>query len=254
MEDNSLVTFVLNLTSGSVSGLSPVNREIKAADDGVKFWDEELLAMAPTDSEIAYCVLWTCEPMYTVGYGDARSMQRKGYWIDHCDTLPVVQRLTGGQAVYCSPQDLTMSIVLSSPHRGVDVYETFRLCCKVLIDLMEKLTGIVLETGSIPGSFCDGKFNLVWEGFKVGGTVLRQCSRGVVFHGWLFVAEDVRDRTAMVSRFYRLIGEDRHFDSDTILILDKICDQPLSPVSIMQKLIDLNKAERQILGDYHKEG
>jgi octanoyl-[GcvH]:protein N-octanoyltransferase len=83
--------------------------------------------------------------------------------------------------------------------------------------------GVESTWGDVPGSFCDGRFNLVAKGRKLAGTAQRWRARAgatppgrgaVLAHALLLVDVDRKELTDAVNRFYAAAGVPRHFDPD----------------------------------------
>ena len=89
--------------------------------------------------------------------------------------------------------------------------------------------GVHTEYGDVPGSFCDGRFNLVAKGRKIAGTSQRW--RGglapthrpgghVVAHMILFVQADMVEATHAVNRFYERAGGIDRFDPAAVTTVE----------------------------------
>lgn len=133
---------------------------------------------------------------------------------DACEQLaaegwPVHVRDSGGTAVPHGAGILNLSLLL--PRTTTDLAHYYRLLGAPLLTLLAEYD---LE-GSydfVPGSFCDGQYNLVIGGRKVTGTAQRWLAPGqdhqgaVLAQAMLLVAGDVDEGTRMASRFYELAG------------------------------------------------
>lgn len=78
--------------------------------------------------------------------------------------------------------------------------------CSPLIALMSRL-GCEAKSGAVPGSFCDGAYNIVVDGRKVMGTAQRwtrvrsNASRQIVFaHAMLLVNADIQSGVRAVNK------------------------------------------------------
>jgi lipoate-protein ligase A len=139
---------------------------------------------------------------------------------------PVVSRDSGGTAVPHGPGIVQASLLLGqdglAAHALDAVYEA--LCAPVRRALAT--LGIAVEYGEVPGSFCDGRFNLVAHGRKIAGTSQRwrgglapthRPGASVVAHMVLFVEADMAEATAAVNRFYERAGAEERFDPDAVI-------------------------------------
>ncbi|MEL1221472.1 protein ligase [Aeromonas hydrophila] len=131
---------------------------------------------------------------------------------------PVHVRDSGGTAVPHGAGILNLSLML--PRTTTDLAHYYRLLGAPLLALLGEYS---LE-GSydfVPGSFCDGQYNLVIGGRKVTGTAQRWLAPGqdhsgaVLAQAMLLVAGNVNEGTRMASRFYELAGGELRFAPGT---------------------------------------
>lgn len=134
---------------------------------------------------------------------------------------PVVVRDSGGTLIPHLPGTLHLTLLLPrlrSGEPGVDA--VFRGLCAPVIETLREC-GVDAAYGSVPKSFCDGRFNLVSQGRKLAGTAQRW--RGgipgapvrpgfVLAHLSLFVDGDMPWATEAVNRFLRQAGGTGAFD------------------------------------------
>jgi octanoyl-[GcvH]:protein N-octanoyltransferase len=151
----------------------------------------------------------------------AREMQRAGW--------PVVARESGGTAIPHEPGFVQLSLALpyprgaapGSPPPPYPLEEVYRALAAPARIALQGL-GVLPEFGHVPGSFCDGRFNLVARGRKLAGTSQRWRARAgggthggyILAHMTLFVEGDMATATRAVNRFQELAdGKDR-FDPE----------------------------------------
>jgi len=81
--------------------------------------------------------------------------------------------------------------------------------------------GLTARYGEVPGSYCDGRFNLNVQGLKVTGTALRIAfapenprgvQSGVMAQAMIMIEADAGALTEVVNTFYREAGGERQFD------------------------------------------
>ena len=131
---------------------------------------------------------------------------------------PVHVRDSGGTAVPHGAGILNLSLLL--PRTTTDLAHYYRLLGAPLLALLAEhdLEG---NYDFVPGSFCDGQYNLVIGGRKVTGTAQRWLAPGqdhggaVLAQAMLLVAGDVDEGTRMASRFYELAGGELRFMTGT---------------------------------------
>lgn len=142
---------------------------------------------------------------------------------------PVHVRDSGGTAVPHGAGILNMSILL--PRTTTDLGHYYHLLGTPLLALLGEY-GLEGNYDFVPGSFCDGQYNLVIGGRKVTGTAQRWLAPGqghggaVLAQAMLLVAGDVDEGTRMASRFYELAGGELRFLPGTSTTLARaICWQ-----------------------------
>lgn len=139
---------------------------------------------------------------------------------------PVVLRDSGGTAVPHGPGILQVSLLLPQSRLSAHALEgIYRALCEPVRSALGAW-GVDSDYGEVPGSFCDGRFNLVSGARKIAGTSQRwrggipPSSRpdgSVVAHMVLFVDADLAAATEAVNRFYRAAGSDLRFDPDAVV-------------------------------------
>ncbi|MGY3885269.1 lipoyl protein ligase domain-containing protein [Aeromonas aquatica] len=127
---------------------------------------------------------------------------------------PVHVRDSGGTAVPHGAGILNLSLIL--PRTTTDLGHYYQLLGEPLLTLLADY-GLQGGYDFVPGSFCDGQYNLVIGGRKVTGTAQRWLAPGqdhqgaVLAQAMLLVAGDVDEGTRMASRFYELAGGELRF-------------------------------------------
>jgi len=136
---------------------------------------------------------------------------------------PLLVRESGGTAVPHAPGILHLSLAFRPPERPLCTLESaYGALGLPLLRTLARL-GVPATFGDAPGSFCDGRFNLLVGGRKVAGTAQRwrarpgsaAAARGAVLaHALLLVHGDVREWTDVVNAFYAAAGASRSHDPD----------------------------------------
>jgi octanoyl-[GcvH]:protein N-octanoyltransferase len=152
---------------------------------------------------------------------------------------PVHVRDSGGTAVPHGAGILNLSLLL--PRTTTDLGHYYQLLGAPLLALLGEYD---LESGYdfVPGSFCDGQYNLVIEGRKITGTAQRWLAPGqdhqgaVLAQAMLLVAGDVDEGTRMASRFYELAGGELRFSPGTSTTLAHAIRWPGSDEELVNKV------------------
>lgn len=129
--------------------------------------------------------------------------------------VEVFVRSTGGTAVPHGLGVLNFSLLFPRTKAAVTTDMYYRLLCQPMISWLEHL-GIEATTGEVPGSYCDGTYNVVVAGKKLVGTA--QTWRGglagtasrhpgyVLAHACIMVDVDLAWTTQTINAFYGATG------------------------------------------------
>ncbi|MCL6592942.1 MAG: ligase [Alicyclobacillus sp.] len=141
--------------------------------------------------------------------------------------LTVVVRQTGGTAVPQGPGVVNVSYIFPRPAAATtDAY--FRLLCAPLMAWLATWD-LAAETGPLPGSYCDGQYNILVNGQKLVGTA--QAWRGglagvqstrpgyILAHACLVVDADMAVCCEHINRFYEWAGQDYRVMPETATTL-----------------------------------
>ncbi|MEO0567868.1 MAG: hypothetical protein AAF066_09055 [Pseudomonadota bacterium] len=130
---------------------------------------------------------------------------------EHCASIgwPVHLRPTGGGAVPQGPGISNLALAFNA-REGVTIEDVYKLLTGILKDALGS-PGKRLEHGETPGSFCDGAWNLSFDGQKLIGTAQRwQPQRGkrprVLAHAMILVSDDFQSGTDAVAEFHKELG------------------------------------------------
>ncbi|MDH3687056.1 MAG: hypothetical protein OEP95_12565 [Myxococcales bacterium] len=134
---------------------------------------------------------------------------------------PVLVRDSGGTAVPHAPGILHLSLAFRPPERPLCTLDSVYAALALPLQRGLARIGVAAEFGDVPGSFCDGRFNLVTRGRKLAGTAQRwrarpgaaSPSRGAVLaHALLLVSGDVTEWTRTINAFYAEAGSARRYE------------------------------------------
>jgi lipoate-protein ligase A len=145
---------------------------------------------------------------------------------------PVVVRSSGGSCVPQGPGMLNLSVLFPRV-KGWTLEDGYLLLCELLNRLLNSY-GIKAETGEVPGSFCDGRYNLQVEGKKLVGTAQRWAGgnreqAAVLAHACLLVDLDLPEVTAKINQLYSLCNNPLKFEHTACTTLRNVL--PPSPLS-----------------------
>ncbi|GGJ08634.1 hypothetical protein GCM10010885_17200 [Alicyclobacillus cellulosilyticus] len=149
----------------------------------------------------------------------------------------VVVRNTGGTAVPQGDGVLHFSLILPRTRRSGSTDAYYRLLTEVLIAWLAGY-GVEAATGPLPGSYCDGQYNVVVGGRKLIGTA--QSWRGglagmasghpgyILAHACIMIDVDLVSGTRLINRFYAEAGlPDRVRAEASVCLRDLVPDDVL---------------------------
>lgn len=157
----------------------------------------------------------------------------------------VFVRRTGGTAVPQGPGVLLVSLML--PRRPVvaTTDDYYRMLCDLLVHWLGEY-GLRATTGSLPGSYCDGNYNVLVDGQKLVGTA--QAWRGglagtassrpgyVLAHACVPIAVDMAEASQCINQFYAWSEEDYRVNRAAAASLRDLLPNPAETVS--QGIVD----------------
>ena len=134
--------------------------------------------------------------------------------------IPVVVRDTGGTVVPHGPGVLNISLLIRVAAHEKSVKQGYMVLCDGMISALG-LMGIEASIGPVPGSYCDGDYNIIAGGKKLAGTAQRwrKCRDGsgdwiVLVHASISVVPEPEGDQA-VANFYQLMDWRDVFDPTT---------------------------------------
>lgn len=153
--------------------------------------------------------------------GDAGAMARQRMMEAGFD---VVVRQTGGTAVPQGAGVLHVSLILPRTAQAITTDAYYRTLCAPMIEWL-RTHGLDAHTGPLPGSYCDGNYNILVGGRKLVGTA--QAWRGglagvasarpgyILAQACVAVDIDEQDSAARINQFYRWSGDPYRVDATT---------------------------------------
>lgn len=136
----------------------------------------------------------------------------------------VFVRPTGGTAVPHGRGVLNLSLLLPRTREKATTDDYYRLLCGSLIAWLSSL-GLKAATGEMPGSYCDGNYNVIVDGKKLVGTA--QAWRGglagtasrhpgyVLAHACVMIDVDLAAALSAINTFYVEVGNPYRVDPAT---------------------------------------
>ena len=127
---------------------------------------------------------------------------------------PVVVRCTGGSCVPQGPGVINLAVIHPKV-KGWHLEDGYLLLCALLRELLADY-GLDATTGEVPGSFCDGNYNLQVGGQKLVGTAQRWAGGGrdtaaVLAHACLLVDMDLVEATGKINILYNCCDNPQQF-------------------------------------------
>jgi len=165
---------------------------------------------------------------------------------------PVIVRCTGGACVPQGPGVLNLSIIHPKV-RGWSLEDGYALLCNLLTSLLTSY-GLTPTTGEVPGSFCDGRFNLQVGGQKLVGTAQRWAggsreNAAVLAHACLLVDLDLAEATEKINTLYQLCGNSQQFNPEACTTL-RDCLGEVGQQSGEEFMVDVKQRLTVLVKDY----
>ncbi|MFO1467692.1 MAG: hypothetical protein U1F35_14835 [Steroidobacteraceae bacterium] len=127
--------------------------------------------------------------------------------------FPVEVRRSGGGCVALGPGMLVISHLYCTPYNDID--RGYRRFAAKLVAAASRLK-IRIGVGQVQRSYCDGRFDLRWRSFKVGGIAQRRRVGSRRTRAWvqgvLSVEAGSSGYPVQVQSFYRALGSERDAD------------------------------------------
>ncbi|EGK08850.1 hypothetical protein HMPREF9374_3188 [Desmospora sp. 8437] len=143
---------------------------------------------------------------------------------------PVYVRQSGGTAVPHGPGTLNLSLFLPRPKEMKwNIDDIYRLLGAPLIRMLERSFGLEPYFGEVPGSFCDGRYNVVVRGKKIVGTsqiwkggpagLMSKRPGYILAHATLLTWIDREQAVSALNAFYEMAEGTRPVYIDTVATL-----------------------------------
>lgn len=137
---------------------------------------------------------------------------------------PIFVRPTGGTAVPHGEGVLNLSMLFPRTREKATTDGYYRLLCGGIIEWLSEL-GLAGSTGDIPGSYCDGNYNVIVDGKKLVGTA--QAWRGglagmasrhpgyILAHACIMIDVDLVAAMGAINTFYEAVDDTYRVQPET---------------------------------------
>lgn len=174
----------------------------------------------------------------------------------------VIVRQTGGTAVPQGDGVLHVSLLLPRLARKTTTDAYYRLLCDPLLDWFADY-GLAAYTGALPGSYCDGTYNVLVSGQKLIGTA--QAWRGglagfasahpgyVLAHACITVDVDFAQATHWMNRFYELADDPYRVAEAVSVSLRSLTEPVWAGLSREAAAAQAARQLEEFLAEYYKK-
>ncbi len=185
--------------------------------------EQQLLANFAQTNQAPLAMIWQSAPALIASQAD-RNLPRFQDAVQRCaaEGWPVYVRSSGGSAVALAPGVVNIGLIVAWSAVRPSIEQGFQMICTALIGTLARF-GVGAHTGNAPGSFCDGRCNVLVNGRKIAGTSQRHASRGsrgaLLVHATIVVDAAPALLTSAVARFYESAGSSKNLRADTVTSL-----------------------------------
>jgi len=138
--------------------------------------------------------------------------------------IELVRRLSGGQAVWQSPEFVNV------------IPEAYRRYTRGLVAALARLS-LKADFQHVEGAFCDGPYDLAVDGRKLVGTAQVQKRGLVLVHGTMPVWGGLDGMLRWVSRFYALAGKPVRLEREAMTTLAELLGRAPSQDELAEALV-----------------
>jgi lipoate-protein ligase A len=212
--------------------------------------EQSMLRAVASGRHLHRLLLWTTERALVLpsgtgalpGFGLARDAALAWGW-------PVHIRSTGGSATPQGPGVLNLSMALRLPCAPPpSIAGCYGLICAPIVGALAAL-GVEAKLGPVPGSFCDGAYNVTVEGRKVAGTAQRW-HRGssvngqpapvtVLAHALILFDADIAKGVEAVREFEHALGRQSCVDPAVHCTVVEACARTGHRTSLLRFAADI---------------
>ncbi len=195
--------------------------------------ERELLASASGLSPgLAQVLVWRTEKAIIV----PRGMPSRDLFEDAVSAMaargfPVYERDTGGDLTPQSPGMINLSMVFRLDGANPNIKAAYLRLIQPVIEFLRQQYGLATDVSGVPGAFCDGAYNIAYQGNKLAGTAQRWRliggegpARKAAVLGHIALLGDVELVPAVeaLNEFYAVAGIDRHIELEKHITLAQL--------------------------------
>jgi lipoate-protein ligase A len=176
--------------------------------------------------------VWQCSPALVVPRRYLRRLADAG-----AAGWPACGRSSGGEAVALGPGVVCVSLILPMVGGTPTMERAYALWLSGVRAGIQLAYGIHVSSGRVPGSFCDGRYNAVVDGRKLGGTAQSRRHGSAVVHGCLLVDVDpagyCRALDALAGEHWSADADGRH-----VVALRQVAGRVIDPLEFADAIAD----------------
>ena len=145
--------------------------------------------------------------------------------------FPVYERDTGGDLTPQSPGMVNLSMVFRLDGASPNIKDAYLRLVQPVVEFLRHRYDLAADVCAVPGAFCDGAYNISYQGKKLAGTAQRWrliggegTSRQAAVLGHVAFMADVDLKPAIdaLNEFYAVAGIDRHIELEKHITLADI--------------------------------
>ncbi|MBG9982374.1 hypothetical protein HZY86_04525 [Aerococcaceae bacterium DSM 111020] len=150
-------------------------------------------------------------PTVLLGGKDTRLPQaQKGYDFLRQSGYQCVIRPHGGLAVVNDPGIINFAIVTDMSDEKIAIDQAYEYITELVQEILRPY-GLTVNHYEVPRSYCPGKYDLVVNGQKIGGTAQRRFKDGLTTAAYLSLNGDQRKRAELIRQFYEISDADESY-------------------------------------------
>ncbi len=195
--------------------------------------ERELLAgasgLSPGNAQV---LVWRTEKSIIVPRGmPARAGFAEAVAAMSARGFPVYERDTGGDLTPQSPGMINLSMVFRLDGASPNIKDAYLRLVQPVIEFLRHRYDLAADVCAVPGAFCDGAYNIAYQGKKLAGTAQRWRLIGgegptrqaaVLGHVALMADADLKPAIDALNVFYEAAGIDRHIELQQHVTLAEI--------------------------------
>ncbi len=151
------------------------------------------------------------KPTVLLGGKDTRLKEaQKGFDFLRESGYQCVIRPHGGLAVVNDPGIINFAIVTDMTDEKIAIDQAYEYITNLVQEILSPY-GLKVDHYEVPQSYCPGKYDLVVNGQKIGGTAQRRFKDGLTTAAYLSLNGDQRKRAELIRQFYEVSQADETY-------------------------------------------